>query len=86
MDPLGEASPTADGYHNSYNSQAPSEGRLTCRQGDVAIEAALVNTAAGVVAVHNWRHGALALLAALPQATVALCAIGLIGTLVACGG
>lgn len=86
MDPLGEAFPTADGYHNSYKSQAPSEGTLTCRQGDVAIEAALVYAAAGVVAVHNWRHGALALLAALPQATVALCAIGLIGTLVACRG
>ena len=57
---------------------------LTCCQGDIAIETALVEMVAGIVAAHDGRRPALALLAAQPHAAVALDAVGLVGTLIAC--
>ena len=57
---------------------------LTCCQGDIAVETALVEMVAGIVAAHDGRRPALALLAAQPHAAVALDAVGLVGTLIAC--
>lgn len=57
---------------------------LTCRQGDVTVEAALVDAVACVVAAHDGRRRALARLAAQPHAAVALGTIGLVRTLIAC--
>ena len=59
---------------------------LTCCQGDIAVETALVEMVAGVVAAHDGRRPALALLAAQSHAAVALDAVGLVGTLIACEG
>jgi hypothetical protein len=61
-------------------------GSLTCRQGDVAIEAALVDAVTCVVAAHDGRRCAVALLVAQPHAAVALGAIGFVRALIACEG
>lgn len=61
-------------------------GSLTCRQGDVAVETALVDAVAGIVAAHDGRRLTLAGLAAQPHAAVALGAIGLVCALIACEG
>lgn len=61
-------------------------GSLTCHQGDVAIETALVEVVAGIVAAHDGWCRTLARLAAQPHAAVALRAVGLVRTLIACEG
>lgn len=65
---------------------APCSDSLTCSQGDVTVEAALVDVVAGVVAAHDGRRGAVARLAAQPHAAVALGTVGLVRTLIACEG
>lgn len=59
---------------------------LTCCQGDIAVETALVEMVAGVVAADDRRRPALALLAAQAHTAVALDAVGLVGTFIACEG
>lgn len=72
------------GYHNSCRPRALDS--LTCSQGDVTVEAALVDVVACVVAAHDGRRRAVARLAAQPHAAVALGTVGLVRTLVACEG
>lgn len=85
--------PKAPHHRPECLSKAPTpagterpRGSLTCRQGDVAVEAALVDAVAGVVAAHDGWHCTLTLLVAQPHAAVALGAVGLVRALIACRG